>query len=361
MLKEQEHRGRDSTGVAYITKNNNLKIVKKAVDPSTYYNIYGKAFKRIDSSICIGHNRAASTNVKEKDKDTEAHPFMSEDGQFALVHNGTLGHYEYIATFLDHLGHVRQSGVDSEVFVHILEELLKRYDREEAMIRFYSLTEGNILVLFKDGELWGIPSSAFYMVKINDSVLIASEKKTINPFVQEDADIFEPPTTGGMVKIWSENGKVKIKLWGSWEKSIFKRGEWVFNKKVTCDFCRSVRPCQQVTIDGRKYDRCYECFKEGKTKPVINVTPVTPTSTHRRTYYDDYLTFDYEEDKNKKQQQVQKTPLAICSECHSTLPITQMLYCTKCRKFFCISCFKDHNCETNRKFQSRISIINYFS
>ena len=113
-----------------------------------------KHVKLENCNILIGHNRAASTNTSEKEKDSEAHPFCSEDGSFCIVHNGHIHWYKELRNYLMIKGHKFESGVDSEVIVHILEDLLKQYDRKESIFRLYQMMEGeNILILFKDGPI----------------------------------------------------------------------------------------------------------------------------------------------------------------------------------------------------------------
>lgn len=49
--------------------------------------------------------------------------------------------------FTTYLGHKFSSGVDSEVFVHMLEELIRIHkDRYKAVVEFFKRCRGNVLV-----------------------------------------------------------------------------------------------------------------------------------------------------------------------------------------------------------------------
>jgi len=359
MILTQEHRGKDATGIAFI-ENGEIKIHKKALSPEVYVKQFGDNIKKtVKSSIIIGHNRAASSNYKEKDQDKEAHPFIAEDGSFALVHNGTLGYrYEILDTFLDLIGHKRSSGVDTEIFVHILEELLQKYPREEAVKRFYTISDGNILILFSDGVLYGIPDGSFYLLRGDNCVYIASEPGTfkvlLDKNMKQDLKILKPKKEGTMVKLWKEGDQVKIHIWGEWEEIPFKIGDWVYNRTTSCDFCdKTGVPCESFTPEGSKkaYDRCLECCKKGVTKPRYNTTSVNtlyPSYKRRETLwgyqYQSPSSPIKEITETKKKEKKDNTGVAMCAVCKKPIPLNKVIYCTRCGRFFCEKHFKDHKC-----------------
>jgi len=334
LIVQQEHRGRDATGIAYIDKDHGLVIVKKAVPPSVFKGSYGDYLKNIRSKICIGHNRLASTNHQNKDKDEEAHPFMSEDGSFALVHNGTFTGYEYMAHFLDSIGHKRSSGTDTEIFVHILEELLKRYPRDEAIRRFYRLSEGNILILFADGVLYGIPGRSFYVLITGKSLLVASESRTFTAFDSlEDSKLYIPGE-GSLLKV----GK-KVELIGEWEEVEFKKDGWIYSTETSCDFCGARKPCEKFYINTVAYDRCYDCYKENKTVPRYRRNTSLNYGGYRRG---GYLPSSYEDDEEDEDN---KEEYGICSMCKKKFPIKDIIICSICRRSYCTAHIEVHDCE----------------
>jgi glucosamine--fructose-6-phosphate aminotransferase (isomerizing) len=116
-LSRLEYRGYDSAGMAYI-ENGELIVKKckgKVVDLE---NVVG-AIKPV-SHIGIGHTRWATHGVPN---DANAHPHCSGDGSIALIHNGIIENYATIKQELMNRGHVFLSDTDTEVLVHLIEDV----------------------------------------------------------------------------------------------------------------------------------------------------------------------------------------------------------------------------------------------
>ena len=116
-LSRLEYRGYDSAGMAYI-ENGELIVKKckgKVVDLE---NVVG-AVKPL-SHIGIGHTRWATHGVPN---DANAHPHCSGDGSIALIHNGIIENYATIKQELINRGHVFLSDTDTEVLVHLIEDV----------------------------------------------------------------------------------------------------------------------------------------------------------------------------------------------------------------------------------------------
>jgi glucosamine--fructose-6-phosphate aminotransferase (isomerizing) len=116
-LSRLEYRGYDSAGMAYI-ENGELIVKKckgKVVDLE---NVVG-AVKPL-SHIGIGHTRWATHGVPN---DANAHPHCSGHGSIALIHNGIIENYATIKQELMNRGHVFLSDTDTEVLVHLIEDV----------------------------------------------------------------------------------------------------------------------------------------------------------------------------------------------------------------------------------------------
>ncbi len=116
-LSRLEYRGYDSAGMTYI-ENGELIVKKckgKVVDLE---NVVG-AVKPL-SHIGIGHTRWATHGVPN---DANAHPHCSGDGSIALIHNGIIENYATIKQELMNRGHVFLSDTDTEVLVHLIEDV----------------------------------------------------------------------------------------------------------------------------------------------------------------------------------------------------------------------------------------------
>jgi len=341
ILLAQQSRGRDATGIAYIDPCNNLKVIKKAISPEDFEKKFSRILEKIPSTISIGHNRMASVNVQEKTKDKEAHPFLSEDKSFALVHNGTLSNYSLMFTLLDILGHKRSSGVDSEVFVHILEELLIRTKtRDEAIKKLASVSDGNILILFNDGTLYGIPEHSFYIAISGRELYIASEEDSFINLLSKDKNFkLLKPSLDSIVKIYQADNKVKIKLWGDWKESVLSEGTWIYNRTTSCDFCQSTGvPCEDYKINNNSYDRCLECYRKNITTPKV------------QRYYYRQTTLESTGTSTSPLVPLKKSKgLFVCAYCGQTLPLDEGVFCSKCKRFSCLSCWDKHDCSSPSK------------
>ena len=338
MIVNIQHRGKDATGLAYI-KDSKINIIKKAIDPAKFKEQFYGALD--NSKVCIGHNRQASTNVANKKLDTEAHPFIAEDGSFALCHNGTLSNHEYLAYLLDCFGHKRQSGVDSELFVHLLEELLSSYNKLEAIKHLYSLSEGNLLVLFNDGTIYGLAGGAMCILDIGNAKLIASEIKAFTNMLElvDRAEVALPDYNNGIVEIY--NGSAKY--YGEWSRKIVKEGSFVAKKETSCDFCSSRALCEQITIDNKQYDRCYKCYKDNKTTPTRtynNSSYFNNRGAYRSSYVAYPLAYDYKQDYSySKKKDSNMNIIGKCEICGSK---GLLVICSKCGTKMCLECLEDH-------------------
>ena len=121
-LTRLEYRGYDSTGVALITDNGKLNIGKKKGKVADLLNHLGSDHT-LHGSSGIGHTRWATHGPPS---DINAHPHQARSGSLALIHNGIIENYQSIRKSLESFGHQFISDTDTEVLVHLIEEIQKR-------------------------------------------------------------------------------------------------------------------------------------------------------------------------------------------------------------------------------------------
>ena len=121
-LIQLQNRGYDSAGICVI-KNNKFEVNKCA--STNKLNALDKLMNMTDIKelkdniyIGIGHNRWATHGVKN---DTNAHPHLSGDANFVIVHNGIIENYNEIKQKLIKEGFTFNSQTDTEVIVNLLQ------------------------------------------------------------------------------------------------------------------------------------------------------------------------------------------------------------------------------------------------
>jgi glucosamine--fructose-6-phosphate aminotransferase (isomerizing) len=180
-LLQLQNRGYDSAGLCFIQEDkfivnkyastNTINALDKLISMKLNYNAY----------IGIGHNRWATHGMKT---DINAHPHLSNDNKFVIVHNGIIENYNELKNMLIGEGFTFYSQTDTEVIVNLLQynySISNNKNVFETIKKTVSLLTGTygllIQSLYEPNKLYCVRNGSPLLVGQNEEeVIITSEQ-----------------------------------------------------------------------------------------------------------------------------------------------------------------------------------------
>ncbi|HVA97789.1 MAG TPA: glutamine--fructose-6-phosphate transaminase (isomerizing) [Bacteroidia bacterium] len=215
-LHRLEYRGYDSAGIALLNKKNELNVYKCKGKVSELEKFVSNSDK--DGIIGIGHTRWATHG---EPNDVNAHPHQSESKNLVIIHNGIIENYASLRAELKKRGHHFLSETDTEVLVHLIEDVQQnlKTDLTEAVrialnqvigayaIVVLSKNNPNELIAAKKGSplVVGIGEDEFFLA--SDATPIVEYTKNVVYLEDEEIAIIE---RGKKLKLKTIKNKEKI-------------------------------------------------------------------------------------------------------------------------------------------------------
>ena len=175
-LRRLEYRGYDSAGIALM--NEILNIYKKAGKVSDLEKSVEN--EDLKGTIGMGHTRWATHG---EPSDRNSHPHTSGDGRLAIIHNGIIENYSTLKEALLSRGHIFKSDTDTEVLIHLIEDIQQQTGldlRESVRIALNEVIGAYAIVIMSKDE----PDKLIAARKGSPMVLGVGEKEY---FIASDA------------------------------------------------------------------------------------------------------------------------------------------------------------------------------
>jgi glutamine---fructose-6-phosphate transaminase (isomerizing) len=160
-LEKLEYRGYDSAGIALQNESG----IHEYKEKGRIAELRPIVNQDVSGYIGIGHTRWATHGEPSK---VNAHPHMSNNGRFSIVHNGVIENYEQVKKeFIPNIE--LKSETDTEIVVQLIEQFIGQYKTVEKAFRHtLKLLKGSYAIAMLDRE----NPNTIYVAKNKSPLLI---------------------------------------------------------------------------------------------------------------------------------------------------------------------------------------------
>lgn len=227
-LKQLEYRGYDSAGIA-LTVKQGLSVHRKAGKIAL---LESSLPARLKGKTGIGHTRWATHG---EPNDENAHPHLSNNNRFAIVHNGIIENAAPLRARLEAHGNIFHSQTDSEVLVHLIasieaDTLLERVRQALTQVEgTYGLA---VIDSESEGQIVVARNGSPVVLGIGDKeMLVASDTSALVRHTQQvvyldDGEIAELTPSGFKVITLSAAPAEKQATQVDWSAETYDKGDF---------------------------------------------------------------------------------------------------------------------------------------
>jgi len=219
-LKQLQNRGYDSSGLSIIS-NDKIEVYKysstvneNALEKLEKLNL----IKNDVIKIGIGHNRWATHGIKN---DTNAHPHLSNNKNFSIVHNRIIENYNELKQQLIKCGYTFYSQTDTEVIANLIDYNYNNNMIDAIKKSIYDMrgTYGLLIQsLYEPNKLFCVRNGSPLLIGQNEnSVIISSEQigfcNRVNNYITlNNNDIATIEKTEDNILVTTKNTYIKKEL-----------------------------------------------------------------------------------------------------------------------------------------------------
>lgn len=245
-LKHLEYRGYDSVGIAAKAENA-IDIYKQA---GRVEQLQALIPTKLSSNTVIGHTRWATHGEVST---ANAHPFLSNDKRFAIVHNGIIENYLALKNDLLSRGVTFSSQTDSETVAHLIQA---NFDGSvfDAIKSTAKLLDGSFAIVIQstvDGNLYAIKNKSPLVVGVKGTnVYFCSDIRCLSQYAAKvaqapDNTIVVATPSGAVFAYDFDGNPVSVKFFTPDETEDFDTVDGDYMLKEILEVPDKIRQCKR--------------------------------------------------------------------------------------------------------------------
>ena len=280
-IKNLEYRGYDSCGLGVIGPGSNGKAgieVRKNIGAVDEVNDK-EHFRSMRGHLGIAHTRWATHGGVTQ---PNAHPHLSFDGRFALVHNGIINNYRELKTELQSRGIAFKSETDTEVLAHLIAVAYAEFgDVEEAFLAAIRRVDGTMalamVTTLDPDHIFGMKLGSPLVIGVGtEANYLASDMNAFLPYtktaiVLEDGEFTKISREGTTIRRIADRSEVRrAPMHIEWDAETSRKGGYShYMIKEIFDQPQTIRNALKLPREG--VEQLAESIRTARTAYLLGV------------------------------------------------------------------------------------------